>query len=163
MRGVAPRLIPIGDMRISEICTNHVITATADTDVLTAARMMREQHVGDVVIVEKRGTAELPIGVVTDRDIVIGALAQGVDDLRSIQIGDLVSKKCHVLGTSDRIEKAMDLMLQRGVRRIPVVNDRGELTGILSYDDLVAWMVSRLSGLTRSFANQGRREEIRRP
>lgn len=150
-------------MHISQVCTTSVVTATADTDVLTAARQMREHHVGNVVVVEKRGTAELPIGIVTDRDIVIGAIAQGVDDLATIQIGDLLSAKCHLLGDHDRIEAAMDLMLTKGVRRIPVVNERGELTGIVSYDDVVAWMVSRLSALTRSFANQGRREEIRRP
>lgn len=150
-------------MRISAISKPNVTTARADMDVLTAARLMREAHVGDLVIVETRGVAPIPIGVVTDRDIVVGALAQGVDDLSAVHIGDLAPKACHVLGQDERIEEAIEAMQIWGVRRMPVVNERGELVGIVTYDDVVSWMLGQLHSLTRSFTNQRRREEIKRP
>ncbi|MEQ8279100.1 MAG: CBS domain-containing protein [Deltaproteobacteria bacterium] len=150
-------------MRIHHLSNSDVTTAPREMSLLAAAKLMRERHVGDVVVIEQRGAAQLPVGIVTDRDIVLGAIAQGIDDLAKVHVGDLAPSPCHVIGRDDRIENAIDIMQLHGVRRLPVVNDRGELEGIVTYDDVVSWMLSTLSSLSRSFTKQRRREEIRRP
>ena len=75
-------------MAISEFCHRNVVCATRDTTVTEAANLMRQHHIGDVIIVETRAGKQVPVGIVTDRDIVVEVIAAGIDPTL-LKLGDL--------------------------------------------------------------------------
>jgi len=140
-------------MNVGSICTRKVVTANPQLDMQAAAELMRQEHVGLLVIVpqEPRGP-QPPLGVLTDRDIVVAVVAKGADPA-SLKVGDVMSIQPVVAGESDAIDLALRTMRRAGVRRLPVVNGRGEVVGVLSLDDLlefVAREVESLSGAVRN-------------
>jgi CBS domain-containing protein len=124
-------------MNVYELCQRHVVTVRRHEELATAARMMRERNVGCLVVVEAAGAlgGERPIGMLTDRDIVTCALA-ATADLRSVVVDDVMTKHPVTVWSSSTIEDALQLMRSGRVRRVPVVDDRGRLAGILALDDI---------------------------
>ncbi len=124
-------------MNIYELCQRHVVTVRRHEELATAARMMRERNVGCLVVVEAIGTGggERPIGLLTDRDIVTNAIA-GANDLRGILVDDAMSRHPVTVWSSSSLDDALQRMRNGGVRRVPVVDDRGRLVGILALDDI---------------------------
>jgi CBS domain-containing protein len=117
-------------VKLREIMTAGVVTASVDVSASEVAQRMRDHNVGSVVIVEPDG---LPIAMVTDRDLAMRVLADGSDPYTPI--GERVSRPL-VSGDPDmELEEAAALMVQHRVRRLPVV-DAGELTGIVTLDDI---------------------------
>jgi len=78
-------------MTIGEICVRDVVTATRDTPVLEAARLMRSRHVGDIVVVESGKRGPVPVGIVTDRDIVVGIISPGIE-VAGLTMGDIMGR-----------------------------------------------------------------------
>jgi CBS domain-containing protein len=114
---------------IADLMTQDPVTCPPDADIRTAAARMRDDDTGDVVVVE----GEAVRGIVTDRDIVVRAVADGRGP--DTPLADVLSGEVVTVAPQDRIEVAVDLMRERAVRRIPVVED-GRLVGIVSIGDL---------------------------
>jgi CBS domain-containing protein len=125
---------------IGEICNKHVEYVTPETTVLRAAQLMRELHVGDLVIVDEDDGIRLPVGIVTDRDIVVAAVA-GELDLRTLAVGDLSMYPLVTVGADLSVQEVVAEMHRAGVRRVPVVSSTGSLVGIVTFDDLV-WHIA---------------------
>jgi CBS domain-containing protein len=125
-------------MNVGQICQRHVITVKPTDELRTAARLMREHHVGFLVVVRPslpEGGLE-PVGVITDRDIVVSTLALDVDP-HSVTVGDVMTQKPAVALEQDSVADALHQMRHHGVRRLPVVGDYCKLTGVLSLDDIL--------------------------
>jgi CBS domain-containing protein len=97
---------------------------------------MRAEHVGSVVVVEERGGERRPLGIVTDRDIVIEAVAAGLD-AGTLTAGDVMGQRLVTVNEEDDVLTALARMREHGVRRLPVVDRAGRLAGILTIDNLL--------------------------
>lgn len=130
-------------MKVGTICQRLVSTVNRSDEVSAAARLMREAHVGYLVVVETDalGRVARPIGVLTDRDLVLTLLARDVIP-SAVSVGDVMTANPVTIGDSDSIEDALQKMREHGVRRMPVVGERGDLMGVLSTDGILrvlAW------------------------
>ncbi len=122
---------------------------------------MREYHVGDLIVVESID-APLPVGVVTDRDLVVEVLAETVDPT-AVTAGDIMSSDLVVARESESLWDTLKRMRARGVRRVPVVDDRnGRLVGILSADDVMDLLAEEFSALARIPFREREREQVMR-
>ncbi|MDE2052659.1 MAG: CBS domain-containing protein [Gammaproteobacteria bacterium] len=145
-------------MNVGSICNRQVITASPMLDVQAAAELMRQEHVGFLVVVPERPRGpQPPLGVLTDRDIVVGVVAKGANPA-SLKVGDVMSMQPAVAAESDAIDLALRTMRRAGVRRLPVVNDHGEVVGVLSLDDLLEFLAHEMDSLSGAVRN-GRRME----
>jgi len=135
-------------MSTGEFCTREVVITEKGTSILEVAQLMRTYHVGDVIVVERRGEQAVPVGILTDRDIVVELIAQEVD-LASVTVGDVMSYDLLSVREDEGIWESLLLMCDRGVRRIPVVNETGGLEGILALDDMIELLAEELSLLAR--------------
>ncbi|MFC0250726.1 CBS domain-containing protein [Massilia consociata] len=135
-------------MHIGQICTNEATCCTRDETVQGAALLMRRQHVGDVIVVDRFDGASVPVGIVTDRDIVISVIAPGLDPV-SLQVGDIMSEDLLTARDTDDVYETIERMRLRGIRRVPVVDARGSLAGIVSADDLLEFLAEEMGELSR--------------
>lgn len=117
-------------MRLSEIMTAGVVTASPDASALSTARLMRDHRVGSVVIVDPGGA---PVAMVTDRDLAVRVFAEGVDP--SSPVGEHASRPLICGEPAMELNEAAALMVQHRVRRLPVV-DGERLAGIVTLDDV---------------------------
>jgi len=147
-------------MSIGEVCNREVIVVRRDEAIMDAVRLMRQYHVGDVVIVDESQGERLPVGILTDRDIVIELLAQEVD-LDAVSVGDAMSYELLTLNEQEELLDALKQMRSRGVRRAPVVNSRGALVGIITVDDLLELLMEQVADLV-ALINRERRLERER-
>lgn len=131
-------------MSVGIICSRCVDVVDADETILAAAQRMHERKVGTLVILD---SANKPVGVLTDRDLVIRAVAQGKDP-RQTHVGDVMTRNPKTLSQAAPIEQALALMRSGSFRRIPVIGDDGTLVGLISLDDI-------LSLLAEEFAQVG--------
>ena len=135
-------------MAVGELCIRQVIVAPPNTSVLEAARLMRQHHVGDIVDTEEMEGRRAPVGIVTDRDIVLEVLAQGLD-AANLSVGDIMSSDLITVRENEGIFQTIQLMRAKGARRAPVVNGEGALVGIVSVDDMVEFLAEELSELAK--------------
>lgn len=134
-------------MRLQNVCNPAVITAQRNDAVLTLAEMMREYHVGTLVIAENAGSKMKPVGLITDRDIVIEVLAKGLAP-EQIMASDLLTRELVTASVYDEIDDVIQLMHEKQIRRLPVVDEKGCLFGIVSLDDLLQVLASELQALS---------------
>jgi CBS domain-containing protein len=150
-------------MRISEICTRTVSRVGRHTTVLDAARFMREDHVGDLVVVEERSGKLVPVGVITDRDIVVGILAMDGERVRTLEVGDVIQGTLVTATEDEDLASVLRRMRSFGVRRVPVVDGSGTLRGVLSIDDVLPALSDEIAELAALVSRQAEREPERRP
>jgi len=143
-------------MRIGEICSRDVVSCKADFSALELARLMRDEHVGSVIVVDDSDGQEVPVGIVTDRDLVVQVLATGVDP-EVVTAGDMMKPACTVL-ESEVVYDAIWTMRRAGARRLPVVDGSNSLYGIVSVDDLSQFLAEELTELSRISPQQRRTE-----
>jgi CBS domain-containing protein len=148
-------------MAIGELCNREVVVTQADTTLSEAVKLMREQHVGDIVVVEQRGPQAVPVGILTDRDIVIAVLAEDVDP-NSVYVGDVMSASLLTAHENEELVEVIGRMRAHGVRRVPVVNEDGGLEGILTVDDILEILAEQVNGLAGLVKTEQRRERERR-
>lgn len=142
-------------MDVGEICSREVYVVYATEPLIQAAREMQKRQVGAMVVVESRGDAVRPTGIVTDRDIVRGQLMRGLD-LQQLRVRDVMSRDLLMLPEHTSISEAIERMSARAVRRAPIVNDDGDLVGIVSFDDLLPVAVADVQALARLVDRQAR-------
>jgi CBS domain-containing protein len=134
-------------MTIGEVCNRNVVCATRDTTVVEAANLMRHNHVGDLVVVEESDGRRTPLGIVTDRDLVVEVVAPCLDP-KAIRLGELLIGRLTTVEERARCGDVVRLMAAKGVRRMPVVDGAGTLIGIVTIDDLLPQLASQLSELS---------------
>ena len=150
-------------MQISQICTHAVVSCRRGASAAEVARLMREQHVGDVIVVDSVDGQTLPVGIVTDRDLVVQVLAAGVDP-ELITASDLMSEQPTTALGSEGIYDAVWHMRGKGIRRLPIVDARGALVGVLTADDVTRFLASELNAVAQISTRQIRNErEARNP
>jgi len=116
--------------QVKDVMTERPVTLNADASLADAARLMRDRGIGDVIVVN----GENAEGIVTDRDIVIRAVADGADPTRT-PLRDVVSGDLAAVAPDDPVERAIELMRERAIRRLPVL-ESGKPVGVLSLGDL---------------------------
>ncbi len=148
-------------MNAGELCCCEVITATRDMSIREAAQLMRDRHVGSLVVVEGSDDRQEPVGIITDRDIVIEVIAEnvGVDE---VAVGDVMTYALLKVNMQDSILDTAQRMRTRGVRRVPVIGATGELVGILALDDILELLSEELSLLTRCTVREAKQEKKKR-
>lgn len=146
-------------MNVGDICSRAVVSIGADQSVQTAAEMMRRYHVGSLVVTQSTRAGDQPVGVVTDRDIVIEVIAKDVD-AETFTVGDIMSTDPLMAEEDDDVNDVLDDMRKEGVRRIPVVNAAGTLIGVFALDDLLQLIATQLD-LVAGIVGAQRSEEHR--
>lgn len=147
---------------VGELCERDVVVATPDTTVAAAAKLMRHRHVGSLVIVDRaNGGLRHPVGIVTDRDIVVEVTA---DDLNAneLTVADVMSEEVVTVRADEGALEAMQIMRSKGVRRLPVVTQDGTLIGFVAFDDLLEVLAEQLQALSRVVAREQAREAVSR-
>jgi len=146
-------------MILKEACTPNVICCGTETTALEAAQLMRHHHVGDLVVVGDPREKTAPVGVVTDRDIVVEVLGNGLDPATTTVAGLMGRPVVIAHETEDTVE-VIERMRAHGVRRIPVVAHGGEVVGIITLDDLLQLFVAD-AGALLDILKKGRINEER--
>lgn len=144
-------------MAIGEICNREVVIVQRETTALEASRLMRQHHVGDLVVVDEVGGKRQPAGIVTDRDIVLEIVAMELD-AAVLTVGDFMEPKLSTVEENEGIYETMLYMRTEGVRRLPVVDREGALVGIVTLDDLIELLADEMSELAKLVANERRHE-----
>ena len=144
-------------MSIGEICNREVVFVNRDTAVQAAAKLMRHYHVGSLVAVDDVGGKRMPIGILTDRDIVMEVDAMELDP-KVITVGDIMSSELITVPESQGVLETMEVMRFKGVRRLPVIGGDGQLVGIVTIDDLLEVLAEELTDLTRIVSKEQTRE-----
>ena len=120
-------------MKAQDIMTKNPRTVTPETDVREAAQIMKSENVGVVPVVESSGSKKL-VGLLTDRDIAVRVVAEGKTSAR---VQEIMSGSPRTVKADTSVDDVMDLMGKEQVRRVPVVDDRGDLVGIVAQADVV--------------------------
>jgi CBS domain-containing protein len=148
-------------MNAGELCNRDVVTATTDMTILDAARLMRDQHVGCLVVIATKDDRIEPVGMLTDRDIVIEVIAEGID-INQVTVGDIMSYAVLKVPEDESIFDTAQRMRARGVRRVPVVSNTCSLVGILAFDDILEMLSEELSILSRLTSREAEQEAKKR-
>ena len=149
-------------MRIGEICTREVVYCGRDASVTEVAQLMRNHHVGDLIVADTRDGMLVPVGIVTDRELVVRVLAEGVaPDV--LTAADLMTRRLVTAAESEPVHEAIERMRAEGVRRLPVVGAEGTLVGILSADDITEFLAEELTGVARIAPRQSVLEKTALP
>jgi CBS domain-containing protein len=135
-----------------------------DDDLVKAAQLMRQEHIGYLIVVEP--TLEeggwVPVGVLTDRDIVVSVVAREADP-RMLRVGDVMTQKPSTVLTEDSVADALCEMRRLGVRRLPVVADGGVVAGVVSLDDVLNAMAQDLGSAAAAITRERAIETVLRP
>jgi CBS domain-containing protein len=144
-------------MSVGEICNRVVVFTLRSTPLQDAARIMREHHVGSLVVVDENTRGRVPVGILTDRDIVVAVVAKEVDP-RTLTVGEVMAGELLTVREEDSVFDALRLMRGRGIRRVPVVTPTGTLAGIVTLDDLLETVAEELNDIVRAIASEQARE-----
>lgn len=140
-------------MKNGEFCNREVVIAEKNATIGDLARLMKQYHTGDVIIVDKRGGNAIPLGIVTDRDIILKVIAENIP-LDSINAGEIMSLVLHTVNENHSMWETFELMQKKGVRRVPVLNDDKELQGILTVDDVLEIIADETSALAKTIRQE---------
>ena len=144
---------------LKELCTMDVACCGKTTTVAEAARLMRQHHIGDLVVADDSDGTREPIGILTDRDIVTKVVAQQRDPATTV-VAEIMTAPLVVAAESEDTETAIERMRSHGVRRLPVVDDAGTIVGILTLDDFHRFQAERAAALV-AVVTQERTHEVR--
>jgi len=147
---------------VRDVANRQVVTVAPETTLAQCARTMRDQHVGSVVVIRGDHPESRPIGIVTDRDIVLEAVAPSLDP-SAITAGEVMSPSLGTVSEDDDILDALARMREYGVRRLPVIDTSGRLAGIVAVDDLLSALAQQLDSAVDVFAAERAKEHVMRP
>jgi len=149
-------------MNAGEICNREVVVAYRQNTLAEAASLMRDHHVGSLVVVVERQAERVPVGILTDRDLTLAILAHGVDP-RSFEIGDVMNTELVTVREQDSVTEVLRLMRERGIRRLPVLTSSGALAGIVTIDDVLDIVAEQLADVVHAIERERIRETRARP
>lgn len=143
-------------MTAGEVCNRQVVITRADAAVVDAARLMRTQHVGDLVVVKDPNGERFPIGILTDRDVALSV--ERLLRLPHLRVADVMSVDLVTAPERENLNEVLKKMQSHGVRRLPIVNERGGLEGILTFDDVLELLSEELTDMAKLVAREQKRE-----
>jgi CBS domain-containing protein len=144
-------------MKTGDICTRNVVTAKASINLAEAAGVMRDKHVGSLVVVDEREPLH-PVGIITDRDIVVKVVAGGVN-ARTVTADEVVAGRTLMVAREDDLAiESLRTMRRNGVRRLPVVDAIGQLVGIVALDDFLEAESEALADMVEAMSRERLRE-----
>jgi CBS domain-containing protein len=144
-------------MPIGEICNREVVVAWRNDTALEASRLMRQHHVGNVVVVDDQNGVQVPVGIVTDRDLIMEIMAPELDGA-TITVGDIMLRELVTVKESTGVFEAIQYMRQKAVRRLPIVDESGGLVGILTLDDLLELLSEEFHEIAKLVRNEQQKE-----
>jgi CBS domain-containing protein len=145
-------------MNIRSFCKSDIGYIFEHETLADAAIKLRNLHLGALVVVEQRGADLLPIGIVTDRDIVVRGVARHPGTSGSIPIRDIMGREIAVAHEDDALDEVLSAMQAKGIRRMPIVDLRGSLVAVFEFDDFIDLVSKELSGLAKLVARERRTE-----
>jgi CBS-domain-containing membrane protein len=145
-------------MNIGEVCTRVVVTATSDMSVAEAAALMRTHHVGNVIVIKETAGKVTPIGIVTDRDIVVEVVAAKVDP-GALTAGEMMGQALVTARETEGLYEVLERMRREGIRRMPVIDENGALIGIVTLDDLLEIVAEEMNEMAKVISRERLREE----
>ena len=148
-------------MTVGKYCERELEPLSRDASLQEAALMMRSHHVGEVIVVDKLDGKNIPVGVVTDRDLVIEIMALAVD-VEQISVGNIMSLELITVRHDYSLSDTLDIMQRHGVRRLPVVDNSGALLGIINIEVTLKVLCQDLSKMLTLFNNERDNEKILR-
>jgi CBS domain-containing protein len=150
-------------MNAGDICSRVVVVAERETPLVAAAKRMREQHVGCLVVVDSRADGRRrAVGMLTDRDIVTAVVARDVAP-PTLRVGDVMSTEIVTVQDADPFAEVLATMRRKGLRRLPVLDTQGLLVGLLTLDDLLEVVAEQMRSLVDAIESEQRRERSARP
>ena len=147
---------------VNSICNHNVATVSKTEGIADAAALMRAAHVGDLIVVELRGNAKVSVGILTDRDIVVGVVAKRVAP-DAVTVGDSMTRNVLTVREDASLEFALREMRRHGVRRAPVVRANGDLVGVIAVDDVIQHLAVQLGRLADLIRIEQDAEQRQRP
>lgn len=145
-----------------ELSTRDVAVARRGETLLEAAQRMRDEHVGALVVVDEGARGPIPVGILTDRDIIVSVLARTDRHLHTVLVGDVMTETVVVAHLDEPLVDAIARMSAAGVRRLPVVDQHGLLEGIISFDDVIGRLAAQVGELVTLLRREQRREAATR-
>jgi CBS domain-containing protein len=149
-------------MTAGEVCNREVVIARPEATVIEAVTLMKNRHVGDVIVVEDRANVHVPIGILTDRDIALALVTYQPTRFHTLRLRDIMSRDVVTSLETESLHEALKKMRSHGVRRLPVVNDDGGLEGILTFDDMIELLSEELTDLAKLVVSEQKRERMPR-
>jgi CBS domain-containing protein len=143
---------------IIDYCSQKPVTVERDRGLLDAAALMRDHHVGCLIVVDDSGGARRPVGILTDRDIVVRVVAQTDRQIHLVRVDDVMTPNPVLVRETDDLSDTLMTMRAKGVRRVPVVSSTGSLVGVLSFDDILDLIQDEVSDLAHLVGRQRRHE-----
>ena len=143
-------------MTAGEVCRRKVVFTTPDTSIVDAVDLMKTHQIGDVMVVHEPGGERVPIGILTDRDVALAL--ERLQRLPHLRVADVMSVDLVTTSEGVTLHDALKKMRSHGIRRLPVVNDRGGLEGILTFDDVLRLLAEELTDLAKLLATEQERE-----
>ncbi len=144
-------------MQLNSFCMLDVECCSPRATVLDAAHIMRRKHTGDLVVVDDDERKPAPLGIITDRDIVVEVLARGLDPATTT-VGSVIRTPVVVADATEDSSQVLERMRAHGVRRIPVVGAGGKLMGIVTVDDLLKRLAADATLLTEVISQEQNHE-----
>jgi CBS domain-containing protein len=145
-------------MKVSDLCSRNVATIAPQASLREAALEMRNRHVGALVVVERGAGGARPVGMLTDRDIVVAVVAVPGARPEGIRVADVMAQPVAVARERDGLYEVLQAMGRFGVRRLPVVSDEGVLCGLVSADDVLRGIAAGLANLAGAVRQGAERE-----
>ena len=145
-----------------DICKRQVTVAYKHTSLVAAAQLMREDHVGSLVVVDDENGSRQVRGLITDRDIVVAVVATGLDP-EALRLDEIMSVGLVTALETDSLLDLSRAMREGGVRRVPVVGARDELMGLVTMDDVFKILAQEMNLLAGAFSTEIRHEREQRP
>ena len=144
-------------MPIGDVCITDVTVAGRDATIQDAALLMRRNHTGTIVVVDRDAGFEKPVGIVTDRDIVVSAIAMKLDPA-IFTLGDMAWPELVTAQQDEGVLECIQRMARHGIRRMPVLNNAGNLAGIVAVDDLIGLLADELGEVANVISTEQARE-----
>jgi len=148
-------------MKVGERCNKCVVAIASSADAADAAKLMRTHHVGFLVVHREGDVLRKPVGVLTDRDLVLGVMARDVDPY-AVTVDDVMSRQPLTANEGDELSDLLQGLRLAGFRRAPVVDARGALTGIMTIDDAIEVITGWMCDIAGSVKSEQRQERRRR-
>ncbi|HEX8011520.1 MAG TPA: CBS domain-containing protein [Casimicrobiaceae bacterium] len=144
-------------MNAGEICNREVVFAYRTMNLAEAAKLMREHHVGSLVVCVDRLSERVPVGILTDRDLAVAVVAKELDP-RKVSVGEVMGTELFTVHEQDSVTEVLRLMRERGVRRVPVLTHSGALAGIVTIDDVLDIVAEQLGDVVHAIERERVRE-----
>jgi CBS domain-containing protein len=144
-------------MKVGEYCKRAVVAINGKSDAAAAAKLMRTEHVGFLIVYRDGDELQRPVGVLTDRDLVLAVMARDVD-ARAVTVEDVMTRQPLIATENDELSDLLQAMRLAGIRRVPVVDVRGALVGIIAIDDAIDVITGLMCDISGSIKHEQRQE-----